>query len=255
MKWNTGICFARLNMKRICRWLFVGIIGMHLPLIAEKKEPDTQQLLQCNAIFEARKNEITQSLRTLNEKMQNLEAYKNATQNLLAQKEANLKEQEKAFDAKMQQAKAEQAKIAQKNEEEKKMIQDLIAKNEALLKEIQGSSNSKVAKTFSGMKDSKAAPIIAELDDAEAAEILSSLTASEMAKILAKMDARRAAELTKIIAKGPPFKSTTKPQKSTPPGAKDESTDDPDKKSEAKDSDVQGSSDRAQRDFQDFGGI
>lgn len=188
------------------------VLMAFIALYANKKEPNPDALLQCNAIFEARKDEIAQNLRTLNEKMQNLEAYKNATQNLLDQKQAKLKEQEDALNARIQEAKQEAQKVAKLQDDRKKAIEALVAKNEALLKEIQTSSNSKVAKSFSGMKDSKAAPIIAELDDAEAATILSSLTAADMAKILAKMDAKRAAELTKIIAKGPPFSNTDKPK-------------------------------------------
>lgn len=194
--------------------ILVAVLVCVLSVVyAEKKEPNPDALLQCNAIFEARKDEIAQNLRTLNEKMQNLEAYKNATQNILDQKQAKLQEQEQALKAKIEEATKEAQKQAKLQDDKKKAIEALIAKNEALLKEIQSSANTKVAKSFSGMKDSKAAPIIAELDDAEAATILSSLTAAEIAKILAKMDAKRAAELTKIIAKGPPF-SNDKPKSS-----------------------------------------
>ena len=56
------------------------VLMAFIALYADKKEPNPDALLQCNAIFEARKDEIAQNLRTLNEKMQNLEAYKNATQ-------------------------------------------------------------------------------------------------------------------------------------------------------------------------------
>ncbi|WP_304207914.1 MotE family protein [Helicobacter canis] len=214
------------------------VLMAFIALYADKKEPNPDALLQCNAIFEARKDEIAQNLRTLNEKMQNLEAYKNATQNLLDQKQAKLKEQEDALNARIQEAKQEAQKVAKLQDDRKKAIEALVAKNEALLKEIQTSSNSKVAKSFSGMKDSKAAPIIAELDDAEAATILSSLTAADMAKILAKMDAKRAAELTKIIAKGPPFSNADKPKPKVPAG---------EPKPEQLEQD--------QRDFQENGGI
>lgn len=211
----------------------------------QKQEANPEHVLQCNAIFESRKDEITQSLRSLNEKMQNLEAYKNATQNLFDQRESKLKEQESALNAKIESMNASAQKIAKTQADEKKAIQDLIAKNEALLKEIKETSTSKVAKTFSGMKESKAAPIIAELDDAEAAGILASLSATEMAKILGKMDLKRAAELTKIIAKGPPFKSE-KSQVAKTPGT--DST--PDSQSSL---DVENPQDSAR--FQENGGI
>lgn len=192
----------------IMRYIAVLLCGYGIVSALEKQEPDPSKILECNAVFEARKSEIQDSLTLLNERMQGLEAYRNATQNLLDQRESKIKSQEVALEEKIKQIQDAQKKEAQRLEGEKKNIQDLIAQNEALLKSIQTASNNKVAKTFSGMKDSKAAPIIAELEDSEAAEILTSLAPSEMAKILAKMDPKRAAELTKVITKGPPFKTT-----------------------------------------------
>ncbi|MGX3045217.1 MotE family protein [Helicobacter sp. T3_23-1056] len=178
---------------------------------------NANEILQCNAIFEARKGEIKDSLRELNEKMQNLEVYRNATQNLIEQKQAQLKLQEQALQNKIKEAQARQKQAFDKVAAEKKAIEELIAKNEEILAQIQSTSASKVAKTFSGMKDSKAAPILAELDDGEAAEILTALTPSEASKILAKMDAKRAAELTKVIAKGPPYKKSDDKKDTTQP--------------------------------------
>lgn len=193
-------------MRKICMLIFFVCASFGADKTApQKQEPNPERILECNAIFEARKAEIKDTLIHLNERMQNLEVYKNATQNLLNQRESKLKEQEQILESKIKQFKTQQELAIQQIQQEKQDIQNLIAKNEQLLKEIKTASSDKMAKAFSGMKDSKAAPIIAELDDIKAAEILSSLSASEMAKILAKMDAKRAAQLTKIITKGPPF--------------------------------------------------
>ena len=208
--------------------LFLGFIGVNNALFSATAQPkatkdpaqttqNTNEILQCNAIFEARKGEIKDSLRQLNEKMQNLEVYRNATQNLIEQKQAQLKLQEQSIQNKIKEAQARQKQTLDKVAAEKKAIEELIAKNEEILRQIQTTSASKVAKTFSGMKDSKAAPILAELDDGEAAEILTALTPSEASKILAKMDAKRAAELTKVIAKGPPYKKTEEESQKTNP--------------------------------------
>lgn len=203
------------NSKIALLLLLAFLLALHQPILSapqstpNAKNTNTQnanEILQCNAIFEARKGEIKDSLRELNEKMQNLEVYRNATQNLIEQKQAQLKLQEQALQAKIKEAQARQKQALDKVAAQKKSIEELIAKNEEILQQIQSTSASKVAKTFSGMKDSKAAPILAELDDDEAAEILTALTPSEASKILAKMDAKRAAELTKVIAKGPPYK-------------------------------------------------
>lgn len=212
-----GVAKVSLANSKIALLLLLAfLLALHQPILSApqstpnaKNTQNTQnanEILQCNAIFEARKGEIKDSLRELNEKMQNLEVYRNATQNLIEQKQAQLKLQEQALQAKIKEAQARQKQALDKVAAQKKSIEELIAKNEEILQQIQSTSASKVAKTFSGMKDSKAAPILAELDDDEAAEILTALTPSEASKILAKMDAKRAAELTKVIAKGPPYK-------------------------------------------------
>ena len=211
-----------------------------------KKEPNTSKILDCNAIFNARKDEITNQLNALNEKMQNLEVYKNATQNLIKQKEADLENKFKELESKLKEQKAQIDKEKQAIENEKKEIENLIAKNEQILADIKDTSNSKVSKTFAGMKENRAAPIIEELDNAKAAEILSSLTSSEMAKIMSKMDPKRAAELTLIISKGPPFDKTEN-QTNNKTEAKQDSTNE-NKEAEAK-------LDSKQLDFQDQGGI
>lgn len=213
---KDGTKASTTNGKVALLLLLAFVLALHQPILSAppstpsaKNTQNTQnanEILQCNAIFEARKGEIKDSLRQLNEKMQNLEVYRNATQNLIEQKQAQLKLQEQALQAKIKEAQARQKQALDKVAAEKKSIEELIAKNEEILQQIQTTSASKVAKTFSGMKDSKAAPILAELDDDEAAEILTALTPSEASKILAKMDAKRAAELTKVIAKGPPYK-------------------------------------------------
>ena len=56
------------------------------------------------------------------------------------------------------------------------------------------------------MKDSKSAAILQALPDDEAAEILFTLDTKVMSKILAKMDPQKAATLTAMLQKGPPFK-------------------------------------------------
>ncbi|MDE5592004.1 MAG: PDP protein, partial [Helicobacter sp.] len=59
--------------------------------------------------------------------------------------------------------------------------------------------------TYAGMKDSKSAAILENLPEKEAAAILFGLDTKTMSKILAKMNPQKAAALTQILQKGPPF--------------------------------------------------
>ncbi|WP_411709943.1 magnesium transporter MgtE N-terminal domain-containing protein [Helicobacter felis] len=72
------------------------------------------------------------------------------------------------------------------------------------------------------MKDSKAAPILQDLPPSQAAQMLSTLEAKDMGKNLAKMDPQKAAMLTEMLQKGPPFKGPPKPPPPPPPKKPDE---------------------------------
>ncbi|PAF42729.1 hypothetical protein BKH45_03740 [Helicobacter sp. 11S03491-1] len=168
----------------------------------------SKQLLECNAIFESRKDEIIDQVRQLDEKKQAIEALQNASQNILNQREAKLKEREKALSLKLKEIQEQENKAKQINDEKETKIKNLITKNEEILKAINGAKNNKLALTYAKMKDSKAAPIIENLPQDEAASILFALSAQDMGKILSKMDPKKAAELTEILKKGPPFESS-----------------------------------------------
>ena len=62
-------------------------------------------------------------------------------------------------------------------------------------------------------RDSKSAAILQNLPDEEAAMILFALDTKTTSKILSKMDVQKAATLTTLLQKGPPFKkdSTLEP--------------------------------------------
>ncbi|PAF53060.1 hypothetical protein BKH42_07955 [Helicobacter sp. 13S00482-2] len=179
------------------------------PLIpaASDSESTSKQLLQCNAIFDARKGELSEKIRQLDEKTQSIQALQNATQNLLDQREAKIKEREKALSLKLKEIEDKEVKLKVTSEEKESTIKALIAKNEDILKQIDGAKNNKLAQTYAKMKDSKAAPIIENLPDDEAASILFALSAQDMGKILSKMNPKKAAHLTEILKKGPPFEN------------------------------------------------
>lgn len=172
---------------------------------ASSSEQTSKQLLQCNAIFDARKGELKEQIRQLDEKTQSIQALENATQNLLDKREAKLKERENALSIKLKEIEDKEAKEEAQNKQRQDEIKALIAKNEDILKQIDGAKNNKLAQTYAKMKDSKAAPIIENLPQDEAASILFALSAQDMGKILSKMNPKKAAELTEILKKGPPF--------------------------------------------------
>lgn len=172
---------------------------------ASSSDQNSKQLLQCNAIFDARKGELKEQIRQLDEKTQSIQALENAAQNLLDKREAKLKERENALSIKLKEIEDKEAKEEAQNKQRQDSIKALIAKNENILKQIDDAKNNKLAQTYAKMKDSKAAPIIENLPQDEAASILFALSAQDMGKILSKMNPKKAAELTEILKKGPPF--------------------------------------------------
>ncbi|WP_233711805.1 MotE family protein, partial [Helicobacter salomonis] len=197
-------------MFRWCVW-FMGAFLLAKETPAQVKETPAQQFLQCNAIFESRKAEIDRQLQALQERALTLQTLQNQTQSLLDQRSAKVVEREKALGIKLKEFEDKEANLKKTQEENEKKLKALIAKNEKLLKEIKAASQSKLASTYAKMKDSKAAPILQDLSPAQAAQILSTLEAKDMGKILAKMDPAKAATLTEMLQKGPPFKDPPKP--------------------------------------------
>ena len=153
-------------------------------------------IVDCNIIFEQRKAEILREIEKIDEQQQALQALQSATQNVLDQKDADLKKREVALAA-------EKKELEQREE----AIKRLLEKNEKILAEIKNTTQSKIGTTYAGMKDSKSAAILENLPESEAAMILFALDTKVVGKILAKMDPQKAANLTQIIQKGPPFET------------------------------------------------
>lgn len=174
-------------MKRVL-WV-AGVFGVCL------YAQNPAQVLDCNVIFEQRKAEIIKELEKIDANQQALQALQSATQNVLNQKEEDLKMREVAL---VQKQKA--------LEEQEEKIQRLLKRNAEILDEIKGATQSKVGQTYTTMKDSKSAAILENLPEDEAASILFTLDTKVMSKILAKMDPQKAATLTTMLQKGPPFK-------------------------------------------------
>ncbi|WP_111229939.1 MotE family protein [Helicobacter valdiviensis] len=163
------------------------------------------EVIDCNIIFEQRKGEILKELDKINEQQQALQALQSATQNILDQKEAELKKREEKV-----------AQIEQdiKNTEEK--INKMLKKNEEILKQIQNATKTKMGEAYTSMKDSKSAAILENLPEGEAANILFGLDTKVASKILAKMNPQKAASLTQLIVKGPPFTQEETKQEQKP---------------------------------------
>ncbi len=153
-------------------------------------------VIDCNVIFEQRKAEILREIEKIDEQQQSLQALQQATQSVLDQKDADLKKREAILN--------EEKKAIEQKEAD---IQALLKKNEKILKEIKEATQSKLGETYAGMKDSKSSAILENLPEIEAARILFSLDTKVVSKILAKMNPQKAASLTQIIQKGPPFET------------------------------------------------
>ena len=150
----------------------------------------SDRLFECTEIFKQRKSELLVELERIDEQKQALSALKAATEELLKKKENNLEQKEEEVNAKLEE-------ITQKEDSVKKML----GQNETILKDIKSIKMDKIAQTFAKMKPASASNILSGMDSVEAAAILSSLKPKTVGQILAKMDAKKASELTLILAK------------------------------------------------------
>lgn len=181
------------------------------------------EIVDCNALFQSRKEEIAGELQKLQEQQQMLQILQGATEGVLKERETQLKAQEdemkKKQEAFEQEEKNFQAKLKTQEEqskkrleEQEKKIKDLIAQNQALLEEIKGVKQDKVVETYTKMKDSKAALILESLPTKDAVDILAKMDAKLMSKIMAKMTPQKAGEITIMLQELPSQNTDPNPQ-------------------------------------------
>ena len=152
------------------------------------------EVLNCESVFEMRKAELQKEIDKIAEQRKMM--------NILQD------EQRRINDKKLEQLKLQEARVQGLIDEAKSRennIKDLIKQNEELLAQIDAKKSQKISQTYAKMKDSKASAIIEELPLNEAAEILFAMDSKDIGKIFAKMDAGKAAKLTEMLKKGPPF--------------------------------------------------
>lgn len=152
------------------------------------------EVLNCESVFESRKAELQKELDKIAEQRKMMNVLND--------------EQRRLNDKKLEQLKLQEARVQGLIDEAKSRennIKNLIKQNEELLAQIDAKKSQKISQTYAKMKDSKASAIIEELPLNEAAEILFAMDSKDIGKIFAKMDAQKAAKLTEMLKKGPPF--------------------------------------------------
>ncbi len=150
--------------------------------------------VDCVSIFETRKDELKRELAKIDEARQALEAFRASSAALFEERNAKLAAKEAEINATLARA-----------QEEKKQTEQLIKKNDEILKEIKTMTSDKVGEAYGKMKDQAAADVLSAMDRADAASIMYSLSPKKISAIMAKMEPTAASEITLLIKQGPPF--------------------------------------------------
>ena len=150
--------------------------------------------VDCVSIFETRKDELKRELAKIDEARQALEAFRASSAALFEERNAKLAAKEAEINATLTRA-----------QEEKKQTEQLIKKNDEILKELKTMTSDKVGETYGKMKDQAAADVLSAMDRADAASIMYSLSPKKISAIMAKMEPTAASEITLLIKQGPPF--------------------------------------------------
>ena len=150
--------------------------------------------VDCVFIFETRKDELKRELAKIDEARQALEAFRASSAALFEERNAKLAAKEAEINATLARA-----------QEEKKQTEQLIKKNDEILKELKTMTSDKVGETYGKMKDQAAADVLSAMDRADAASIMYSLSPKKISAIMAKMEPNAASEITLLITQGPPF--------------------------------------------------
>ena len=150
--------------------------------------------VDCVSIFETRKDELKRELAKIDEARQALEAFRASSAALFEERNAKLAAKEAEINATL-------ARV----QEEKKQTEQLIKKNDEILKELKTMTSDKVGETYGKMKDQAAADVLSAMDRVDAASIMYSLSPKKISAIMAKMEPAAASEITLLIKQGPPF--------------------------------------------------
>ena len=150
--------------------------------------------VDCVSIFETRKDELKRELAKIDEARQALEAFRASSAALFEERNAKLAAKEAEINATLTRA-----------QEEKKQTEQLLKKNEEIVKELKTMTSDKVGETYGKMKDQAAADVLSAMDRADAASIMYSLSPKKISAIMAKMEPTAASEITLLIKQGPPF--------------------------------------------------
>ena len=150
----------------------------------------SDKLFECTEIFQERKSELLVELERIDEQKQALDSLKIATESLLKDKEAKLNIKEETVNKKL-------AEVEKKSNNIKMMLE----KNQQVLKELQTTKMSKIAQTFAKMKAGASSNILSDMKPLDAVMILQSLKPKIVGQILSKMNAKKASELTILLAK------------------------------------------------------
>jgi len=157
-----------------------------------------KDLLDCDSVFEQRKDELLREMERIDEREQEFRAYQEASKALMEQKNKKLSQKLNELNEKLA-----------KSEATKKEIIKLYEDNKKLLSEINEAKDDKISNAYLKMKDKKAAKILDDMTRAEAAEILFNLTPKKISKIMEKMNPANASDVTLLLKAGPPFDSNT----------------------------------------------
>ena len=150
--------------------------------------------VDCVSIFETRKDELKRELAKIDEARQALEAFRASSAALFEERNAKLAAKEAEINATLARA-----------QEEKKQTEQLLKKNEEIVKELKTMTSDKVGETYGKMKDQAAADVLSAMDRADAASIMYSLSPKKISAVMAKMEPAVASEITLLLKKGPPF--------------------------------------------------
>ena len=124
--------------------------------------------VDCVSIFEARKEEISKELEVIDEQRQALEVFRASSATAYEENNKKLAKKEADLNATM--------KVI---EQKRKEIDEDVAKNEKILKELRTMTTDKVNESYAKMKDGAAAEVLSQMPRSNAATILYALDAKK----------------------------------------------------------------------------
>ena len=180
------------------RYVLVGVMCVVSCMAASS---NSTKVVDCQAIFEERKQELEVKLDAIRREQSSLDALKGATSSLQTQREKKIENKAKEVVANLHAITQKELAMQQAAKQQQEQMKKLIEENKKLLEEIKAAKDDKILSVYVKMKPGASAAILSEMNATVASDVVAKMEPKKAAEVLSKMDPKKASAVTEAMRK------------------------------------------------------